>query len=93
LIIGGVDTDLFATAPAELKAIVAKSSPIGRIGTISDIGDATALIASEGARWISGQAINVAVCFTHTHTLIISPSLSLSYNLCISSHVLVHAHK
>lgn len=30
-----------------------------RVGTVQDLGDAVALLASESGRWISGQAIHV----------------------------------
>jgi 3-oxoacyl-[acyl-carrier protein] reductase len=58
--IGPTDTDMIAMIPAETRAIINKSMPSGRIGTIFDIGDAVALLVSESARWISGQAIFVA---------------------------------
>jgi 3-oxoacyl-[acyl-carrier protein] reductase len=35
-------------------------TPLGRIGEVSDIGDAVALLASDDARWISGQVIRVS---------------------------------
>jgi NAD(P)-dependent dehydrogenase (short-subunit alcohol dehydrogenase family) len=57
-----VDTDLLApfVADAGTKELFTNASPMKRLGTISDVGDATALIASDSARWISGQAICVA---------------------------------
>jgi meso-butanediol dehydrogenase/(S,S)-butanediol dehydrogenase/diacetyl reductase len=51
--------DMMIGAPSELIEAFKSGSPFKRMGTIADIGDAVALIASESARWISGQAINV----------------------------------
>jgi NAD(P)-dependent dehydrogenase (short-subunit alcohol dehydrogenase family) len=51
--------DINANTPPALLEYAKKASPFNRLGTISDIGDATALIASESARWISGQSINL----------------------------------
>jgi enoyl-[acyl-carrier-protein] reductase (NADH) len=45
-----------SSSPAILEAM-ANISPFKRIGTVSDIGDSVALLVSESARWISGQAI------------------------------------
>jgi NAD(P)-dependent dehydrogenase (short-subunit alcohol dehydrogenase family) len=50
---------MFARASAQLKEMVAKASPFGRIATVDDIADSVALIASESGRWISAQAILV----------------------------------
>lgn len=60
--IGAVDTDMLAVgAPTpEVREFFKNMSPMKRIGTIADLGDAVALIASEGARWISGQSICVS---------------------------------
>jgi NAD(P)-dependent dehydrogenase (short-subunit alcohol dehydrogenase family) len=53
-----------AIADPNTKAFFASLSPFKRLGTVADIGDAVALTVSESARWISGQSIVVAVCFT-----------------------------
>jgi hypothetical protein len=71
------------TASQGAKDYFAGMSPMKRMGDVSDIGDAVALISSESARWISGQSIVVAVCIhTPLHCL----------SLCISSHVRLHIH-
>lgn len=51
---------MMAPVPAAFREFVAKTSPFNRLGTIADIGDAIALLASESARWISGQNIQVS---------------------------------
>jgi 3-oxoacyl-[acyl-carrier protein] reductase len=60
IVIGGTDTDMMSSTPAAFIEMAKNSSPQKRLGTVSDIGDATALLASESARWISGQHIVVA---------------------------------
>jgi hypothetical protein len=52
--------DMLSAAPAAFRAHLASQNPQGRLGTIGDLGDAVALIVSESARWISGQAISVS---------------------------------
>lgn len=49
-----------AEVPPHFIELGKKASPQGRMGTIMDLGDAIALLASESARWISGQAISVS---------------------------------
>jgi NAD(P)-dependent dehydrogenase (short-subunit alcohol dehydrogenase family) len=48
---------MLASAGEAVVEMAKNLSPQKRIGTVSDIGDATALLASESARWISGQNI------------------------------------
>ena len=45
--------------PADVEAELATRIPLGRIGTPDDVADATVLLASEQARWITGQKIYV----------------------------------
>jgi NAD(P)-dependent dehydrogenase (short-subunit alcohol dehydrogenase family) len=59
--IGPVETFMYrqgVTTP-DAKAFMTNISPFKRIGTVDDLGAAVALIASESARWISGQSIRV----------------------------------
>jgi 3-oxoacyl-[acyl-carrier protein] reductase len=58
--IGGTKTDMMSAAPPQMIQWLIDSTPFKRLGTIADISDAVALIASESARWISGQNITVA---------------------------------
>ena len=45
---------------AELEAHVLPAIPLARLGTPKDIADAIVFLASEQARWITGQIIQVA---------------------------------
>jgi 3-oxoacyl-[acyl-carrier protein] reductase len=53
---GPVQTGSYATEAVKREAA---SCPLGRIGQPEDIADATVLLASEQARWISGQLVYV----------------------------------
>lgn len=44
---------------SELEALSAKNIPLGRVGTPEDVADAVVLLASEQARWITGQLIHI----------------------------------
>lgn len=57
---GGIDTDMLALSPPSFIKAVIDATPAKRLGTIYDLGDAVSLLASESARWISGQAIVVS---------------------------------
>ncbi len=54
---GPTDTGLLDSFPAEIKATLAKASPFGRLGTAEDCADVVAFLASDGARWLSGQVL------------------------------------
>jgi 3-oxoacyl-[acyl-carrier protein] reductase len=57
---GPVDTDLFRRGKSEQQIKnLASMAAFGRIGTPLDIADATALLVSEAAGWITGQNICV----------------------------------
>jgi 3-oxoacyl-[acyl-carrier protein] reductase len=60
--LGVVDTDMGAwvdSAPG-LRAQVSSTVALGRIGQASDIADVVAFLASEDARWITGQSIEAS---------------------------------
>lgn len=56
---GFIDTAMTASLPAEVKANLIKQIPLARLGSPSDIADAVAFLASEGAGYITGQVIHV----------------------------------
>jgi NAD(P)-dependent dehydrogenase (short-subunit alcohol dehydrogenase family) len=55
---GATDTDMNKPqmTPERLKAL-AESTPLGRVGQPEDIADAVAFVASDDARWVTGQYI------------------------------------
>jgi 3-oxoacyl-[acyl-carrier protein] reductase len=55
---GPTDTDGFAAAGAPVEALVART-PLGRLGRPSDVADVVGFVASDAARWITGQSIVV----------------------------------
>lgn len=56
---GATDTEMFTNAaPPEMKKMVAQMSPFGRIGQLSDVADIVVSLASEEARWVTGQSIH-----------------------------------
>jgi NAD(P)-dependent dehydrogenase (short-subunit alcohol dehydrogenase family) len=60
---GAVETD-FNNARVrdnpELNAFIASQTALGGAGQVDDIGGAVAFLASEEARWITGQRIEVS---------------------------------
>ena len=54
---GLVDTPMVKDMPAEYKKIVAGNSPFRRIGAPEDIAGIVTFLASDAARWVTGQAI------------------------------------
>ena len=55
---GAVKTDAFLLPDTAVARLV-NMTPLGRLGQPDDVGDAVALLASEDARWITGQNIQV----------------------------------
>src|SRR5439155_25891040 len=53
---GGIDPALRAAEVAKRAAAI----PLGRLATVDDVAELTAFLASEGAGYLTGQAINVA---------------------------------
>jgi 3-oxoacyl-[acyl-carrier protein] reductase len=45
--------------PPELEGAVSRSTPLGRPGEPKDVADAILLLASEQARWITGQLVHI----------------------------------
>ena len=56
---GWIETAFGEGAPDELRRSVAESTPMGRWGTPADVAAAALYLASPGAAFITGQAINV----------------------------------
>lgn len=54
---GPVVPGMFASMPPEVQQQAAASSPFHRVGTPQDIADIVACLASEEARWLTGQDI------------------------------------
>lgn len=54
---GVVETDMTSGFPEERKRAAAQQTSFGRLGTAQDIADVVTLLASERARWITGQLI------------------------------------
>ncbi len=62
---GPVDTELFrACKSEEVINQMAQMAALGRIGQVADIADTVAFLASDDARWITGQSIHVNGGFT-----------------------------
>ncbi|WP_405724269.1 SDR family oxidoreductase [Streptomyces sp. NBC_00028] len=53
-------TDVLATVPTHVIDDARTRTPLGRIGEPADIADIVTFLASDAARWITGQTINAA---------------------------------
>ena len=56
---GWIPTERHANDPQELKDAYASAVPMGRMGTDEDIAHAVAFLASDAAKFITGQKISV----------------------------------
>jgi NAD(P)-dependent dehydrogenase (short-subunit alcohol dehydrogenase family) len=56
---GFIDTAMTQKVPEPIRAQFIRKIPLGRIGQPSDIADVVAFLASDGARYLSGQCIQV----------------------------------
>ncbi len=50
---------LMASGSAEQTAAIAKTVPVGRVGTPEDVGAAVVWLASDEAAWVTGQTIGI----------------------------------
>ena len=57
---GPVDTEMFRSAGIDenAKNFMISRTPLGRIGTPSDIADVVAFLASPDARWVTGKVLD-----------------------------------
>jgi 3-oxoacyl-[acyl-carrier protein] reductase len=55
---GITETEMVAGAPEDFKNGLIARTPLGRIGRPEDIADVVSFVASDDARWITGQTIN-----------------------------------
>jgi NAD(P)-dependent dehydrogenase (short-subunit alcohol dehydrogenase family) len=56
---GFIDTAMTRKVPEPIRAQFVRKIPLGRIGVPADIADVVAFLASDAARYISGQCIHV----------------------------------
>jgi 3-oxoacyl-[acyl-carrier protein] reductase len=56
---GYIPTDLTSELPKELVDEAVRLTPLGRLGTVDDVAGAVTFLASEDARFITGQVIRV----------------------------------
>jgi len=56
---GLVPTDLTASLPPDLVQTAVKMTPLGRLGTVDDMAEAVAYLASDRASFITGQVLAV----------------------------------
>ncbi|QRK13064.1 glucose 1-dehydrogenase [Archangium violaceum] len=59
LIIGQVATDMASEVPLEMRRQIAAQTLIGKMGRPDDVSGVVAFLASEDARWVTGQALGV----------------------------------
>jgi 3-oxoacyl-[acyl-carrier protein] reductase len=57
---GFTETEMAAQAPEEFKLALVAKTPLGRTGQPGDIADVVAFLASNDARWVTGQTIDVS---------------------------------
>jgi len=57
---GLTETDMSAGVPDDFRKVMVSKTPLGRIGKPEDIADVVAFVASDDARWVTGQIIDVS---------------------------------
>ena len=61
---GAIETDFgggVVRDNAEMNAMIASSTALGRVGKPDDIGSVVAFLCSDDAKWINGQRIEISV--------------------------------
>ncbi len=56
---GFIQTDMTAVLSDEVKADLAKNIPLGTLGTVEDVANTVAFLASDESKYITGQVIHV----------------------------------
>lgn len=56
---GFIETDMTETLSDEVKASIRSSIPMGRMGSVDDIAETAAFLASDAAAYVTGQVIGV----------------------------------
>jgi 3-oxoacyl-[acyl-carrier protein] reductase len=56
---GFIETAMTSVLPEELKQTALKTIPLGRLGTVDDVANAVAFLASDEASYITGHVLNV----------------------------------
>ena len=59
---GFIKTDMTDVLSDKVKENIAASIPMGSMGTTEDVAKAAAFLASDGARYITGQVLRVEMC-------------------------------
>ncbi|ATB31261.1 SDR family NAD(P)-dependent oxidoreductase [Melittangium boletus] len=59
LIVGQVATDMGAEVPMKMRQQIAAQTLIGKIGRPEDVGGVVSFLASDDARWVTGQTLGV----------------------------------
>jgi len=57
---GRISTPLLATVPREINDAVTRTTALGRLGTPEEVADACLFFASDQARFVTGQVLDVA---------------------------------
>ena len=56
---GAIETEMTAFLTPEDRKALAEEAPLGRMGTAEDVAEAICFLAGNGARFITGQVLNV----------------------------------
>jgi 3-oxoacyl-[acyl-carrier protein] reductase len=56
---GFIETDIWAGVSEQARESILKMAPLGTIGSPEDVAEAVAFLASDAARYITGQTLNV----------------------------------
>jgi 3-oxoacyl-[acyl-carrier protein] reductase len=57
---GLTETDMTTDFPKEARQAVIGRTPLGRLGQGADIADVVAFLASDDARWVTGETITAS---------------------------------